>query len=93
MRSLSLTFLSSDVLNDIENDEDLKLCFVIADTLERHTLKGMVSHAGKFSCETCTAGAKTVPSVHWPVSTMRGTLRKEEEMKYSAKYAVQGFFS
>ena len=77
-------FPFSDILADIDNDDDLRVCYVIADTLERHTLKGMVSHAGKFSCVTCTMGAKTTPAVHWPISTMNGTIRKEDEMKHAA---------
>ena len=80
----------SDILADIANDDDLELAFVIADTLERHTLKGMLSHAGKYSCETCTAGAKTTPSVHWPVSTLTGTIRKEEDIKEAAMWVFQG---
>ena len=80
-----MPFAISGVIDDITADPDLKLRRVIADTLERHTLKGMVSHAGKHSCESCVATAKTVPSVHWPLSTMTGRLRKEAELQYSAE--------
>ena len=37
----------SDILADIANDDDLELAFVIADTLERHTLKGDGLTCGK----------------------------------------------
>ena len=73
-------------MTSIKNDPELDLRYVVADTLERHTLKGMVSHAGKFSCETCTAEAATTPATHWPLSTMTsGTLRTDDEMKFAAK--------
>lgn len=86
---LSFCFLFRDIIDEIKNDEDLQLCYVIADTPERHLLKGMVSHAGRFSCESCTAEATTKPGLHWPLETMKGALRQEETMKEATRYSKE----
>lgn len=67
-------------MNEIEADDDLKLRFVVADTPERHFLKGIVAIAGIYSCECCTATALTAP-IRWPAdTTMNFPLRTRGEM-------------
>ena len=59
------------MIEQVNADADLRIRFVVADLPERLSLKGLVSHSGKFSCEVCEAEASTNP-VNWPHATTYG---------------------
>ena len=61
----------SPFIDELEADAELRLQFLIADLPERLSLKGLVSHSGKHSCEICKAVALTGP-IHWPHSHCAG---------------------
>lgn len=66
----------------------MRLRFVIADKVERHRLRGIVSHAGEKSCELCIACAKTGP-ISWPYKESKGFReRTVAEMLEASRYCV-----
>ena len=59
--------------------------------VERHYLRGLVSIAGKQSCEICLAIADTGighthRGIRWPSNTMGQPWRDEEHQRYLARY-------
>lgn len=66
----------------------MKLRFIIADCIERHYIKGLVSISGASSCELCIAKGATGP-LHWPdEDTINFPLRDEAEMEVTARYLL-----
>ena len=64
----------------------MKLRFVIGDMPARHTMKGLVSHTGRYGCEVCHAEARTHP-IRWPYqSTMGASLRTRETIEEALRY-------
>ena len=51
--------LQRRILSEVERDPDIRLRFVVADKVERHFLKGIVSVAGLYSCEVCVGSGET----------------------------------
>ena len=71
------------LVDQVLADPDLAVAFFIADKPARHFIRGLVSHSGKYSCETCIAGAKTGP-VHWPYHSSWGATERTVEMMLEA---------
>lgn len=78
-------FMVGDILQEIEEDPELQLVNVLGDMPARLQLKGMMSHAGRYSCETCTVAAATRPGMHWPfASSTDSPLRTDQEIRTAA---------
>ena len=78
----------SPFIDELEEDPELRLEFLIADLPERLSLKGIVSHSGKHSCELCKATAMTGP-IHWPHEHCSGfPMRTRPEILRAVRYAI-----
>ena len=71
------------LVDQVLADPDLQVKFFIADTPARRFLRGMVSHNGKYSCETCLAAAKTKP-INWPYHSSWGATERTVAMMLEA---------
>ena len=90
--SLHVQTVIRPLVDEIATDPEIALRFVIADTPERHFLKGLQHHSGRFSCETCTAVASTGGAVHWPYETCYGKPeRTAAELRHAARYEQNTF--
>ena len=83
-RRLFHLLLFSHVVDEFAADPELTLTYIIADTPERHFLKGLVHHSGKSSCEYCTTVAAS-PPVNWPFRQCYGAPeRTPEQLRLAA---------
>ena len=48
---LNIELSRSPVIDQVLEDPELRIKFIVADMPERLSLKGLVSHSGQYSCE------------------------------------------
>lgn len=68
---LNLPSLCRPIIDQILEDPDAQLRYVIADLPERLSLKGFIGHGGRYACEFCPSRASTKP-IRWPHSSTFG---------------------
>ena len=67
----------------------MKLRFSIADCIECHCIKGLVSISGASSCKLCIAKGAAGPLL-WPEEeTVNFPLRDKAEMEITARYLLE----
>ncbi len=77
----------SDIAEQLNADDELRVTLLICDMVERHYLRGMNAIAAKFGCEVCKTPAETKGGVHWPYpKCLAGETRTMEECKHYARY-------
>ncbi len=69
------------VVQDLLQDDELRITRVLCDMKERRLLRGMKNTNSTFGCEICIAAGR---NQHWPSDTQGKPLRTEEE---SLRYA------
>lgn len=69
------------LVRELNRDTDIFITNVVADMVERHKLRGLITINGRYSCEFCTCEGKTrVGGVDWPYQETHGKpLRTHEE--------------
>ena len=75
---LNFELSRSPVIDQVLEDPELRIKYIVADMPERLSLKGLVSHSGQFSCEVCEAAARTNP-INWPFATTFGKQERTRE--------------
>ena len=73
-----MCFSRSPVIDQVLQDPELRIKFLVSDMPERLSLKGLVSHAGRYSCEVCEAAARTNP-INWPYAQTFGKRERTRE--------------
>ena len=74
------------VVEELPHVPELKITLILADMVERHYLRGMVTIAGKYGCEMCKACAETRGGISWTFPHCMGAgLRTPEESEHFAR--------
>ncbi len=75
-----------DVIDEIREDPELKLRWYIADTPERHVIKGLIAATGYHSCEMCLAPGEWFNGIWWPCAlTSKQSERTNAFMRETAR--------
>ncbi len=74
------------MVQEINDDPDIQVAHVVADMPERHTLRGLTTINGRWSCEFCKGKGDTGGGISWPCPKYwKCPLRTHDEMEGIAR--------
>ncbi len=82
----TVSFPFRPIVHEFNQDPDLKLAYIVADMPERHTLRGLITINGRWSCEFCKGRGDTGGGISWPwPKYWKCPLRHHDEMEGIAR--------
>ena len=80
----------SPIVQELNQDPDITVTYIVADMPERHTLRGLTTINGGWSCEFCIGMGDTGGGISWPYPKYWDCpLREHDTMEGIARYSAR----